>query len=108
LSSKLLVIRMVIGVVLVLIGASALVTQLVNNDGLIHGKGTVKYLGFEGGFYGIVGDNGKNYDPINMPQEFKVEGLRVHFTANLTEHNTFHMWGYGVELLSIERSFLPF
>jgi hypothetical protein len=103
LSLKLWVIVMIIGVVFVLIGASALSTQFTNSDGLIHGKGTVKYLSFEGGFYGIAGDDGKNYDPINMPQEFRVDGLRVQFTANLTDYLSFHMWGYVVKLFSIER-----
>jgi len=94
---------MMIGIALVLSGASALSIQRSINDGLIHGKGTVVYLSFEGGFYGIVGDDGKNYDPINLPQEFKVDGLRVKFTANITNHVSFHMWGYVVQLLSIER-----
>jgi hypothetical protein len=92
-----------ISVMFVLIGAFALSSQFTTNDGLIHGKGAVKYLSFEGGFYGIVGDDGKNYDPINMPQEFKVDGLRVQFTANLTDYLSFHMWGYVVKLVSIER-----
>ena len=100
---KLVVIVMIIGVVFVLTGASALPTQFTNDDGLIHGLGTVKYLSFEGGFYGIVGDDGKNYDPINMPQEFKVDDLRVQFTANLTHYASVHLWGYVVNLFSIER-----
>jgi hypothetical protein len=94
---------MMIGVVLLMVGASALSTQFTTNDGLIHGKGAVKYLSFEGGFYGIVGDDGENYDPINMPQEFKVDGLRVQFVANITNYLSFHMWGYVVKLVSIER-----
>lgn len=102
-SSKFWVIIMIIGVAFVLIGASALSTQSTINDGPIHGKGTVIYLSFEGGFYGIASDDGKNYDPINMPQEFKVDGLRVQFTANLTDYLSFHMWGYVVKLFSIER-----
>lgn len=92
-----------IGVVLVLIGATALSTQPTVNDGPIHGKGTVVYLSFEGGFYGIAGDDGENYDPINMPQEFKIQGLRVQFTANFTDYLSYHMWGYVVKLLSIRR-----
>jgi hypothetical protein len=103
LNSKLWVIIIIIGVAFVLIGASALSTQPDNEDGFIHGKGTVVYLYFEEGFYGIAGDDGKNYDPINMPQEFKVDGLRVQFTANLTHYMSFHMWGYVVRLFSIER-----
>ena len=92
------------GVAFVLIGVFALSAQFAANDGVIHGKGTVRYLDFEGGFYGIVGDDGKNYDPINMPQEFKVDGLRVRFTANITDYMSFHMWGYVVRLVTIERS----
>jgi len=94
---------MIIGVVFVLTGASALSTQFTNDDGLIHGLGTVKYLSFEGGFYGIVGDDSKNYDPINMPQEFKVDDLRVQFTANLTHYASVHLCGHVVNLFSIER-----
>lgn len=100
--SKLLVAMMTIGVLFVLIGTFALSTPS-SKDGLIHGTGTVVYLSFEGGFYGIVADDGKKYDPINMPEEFKVDGLRVRFTANLTNYASFHMWGYVVELFFIER-----
>jgi hypothetical protein len=96
---------LVIGVAFVLIGAFALSAEFVANDGNaeIHQNGTVKYLYFEGGFFGIVGDDGKHYDPINMPQEFKIDGLRVRFTANFTDYVSYHMWGYIVSLVSIER-----
>jgi len=75
----------------------------------IQGKGTVKYLSFEGGFHGIVGDDGRNYDPLNMPPDFRVDGLRVRFAAERGQAimsdspATFHMWGYIVRLVSIER-----
>jgi hypothetical protein len=94
---------MMIGVVFVLIGVAALSTQLRNSHAFTHGTGTVRYISLEGGFYGIVGDDGKNYDPINMPQEFKIDGLRVQFTANLTDYASYHMWGYVVKLISIEK-----
>jgi len=92
----------IFGVAFIVVGASGLATQNRNSN-LVHGTGTVEYLSFEGGFYGIVGDDGKHYDPINMPQEFKVDGLRIWFTANMTDYMSFHMWGYIVELISIER-----
>jgi len=96
---------LMIGVAFVLIGALALPAQFTASDGHaeIHETGTVTYLSFEGGFYGIVGDDGKHYDPINMPQEFRVDGLRVRFTANFTDYMSYHMWGYVVRLVSIER-----
>ena len=75
----------------------------------IQGKGTIKHVNVEGGFYGIVGDDGRNYDPLNLPQEFKVDGLAVRFTAErgqaiMTDSiATFHMWGYIVRLVSIQK-----
>ena len=39
--------------------------------------GTIKYMSVEGGFYGIAGDNGKNYDPIKLDKRFCVDNLRV-------------------------------
>jgi hypothetical protein len=75
----------------------------------IQGKGTVKYLNSEGGFYGIVGDDGNHYDPLNLPQEFRIDGLRVRFTAAreraiMTDNIvSFHIWGYIVRLVSIEK-----
>jgi hypothetical protein len=92
-----------IGLAFSIAGAFALFNQYAGDDELIHAKGTVKYLNFEGGFYGIVSDSGRNYDPVSMPQEFRVDGLRVRFTANFTNYLSFHMWGIVVKLVSIER-----
>ena len=56
--------------------------------------GTIVFLSFEGGFYGIRGDDGKNYDPISLPDEFRKDGLRVRFEAKeLPDRASFHMWG---------------
>ena len=41
--------------------------------------GTVVYLSFEGGFYGITGDDGRHYDPINLSQDFRIDGLPLRF-----------------------------
>jgi hypothetical protein len=66
--------------------------------------GTVVFLGFEGGFYGIKGDDGNNYDPTNLSLEFRKEGLRVRFEAKeLTGQASFHMWGKIIEIRHIER-----
>ena len=66
--------------------------------------GTVVFLSFEGGFYGIKGDDGKNYDPANLPEEFRKDGLRVQFEAKRpTRQASFHMWGVIVELVHIQK-----
>jgi hypothetical protein len=67
------------------------------------GNGTIVFLSFEGGFYGIKGDDGKSYDPINLPAEFRKEGMRVRFEAKeLKNQASFHMWGIIVEIVHIQ------
>jgi len=72
--------------------------------GAVQGTGTMKLMGFEGGFYGIVGDDGSNYDPVNLSEEFKKDGLKVKFVIKLAETQVgFHMWGKIVEVISIKK-----
>lgn len=74
------------------------------NEDAIKVTGTVVFLSFEGGFFGINGDDGKNYDPINIPQEFRKDGMRVRFAAKeLPGRASVHMWGTIVELLTIQK-----
>jgi hypothetical protein len=66
--------------------------------------GTVVYLSFEGGSYGIKGDDGRNYDPVNLPQDFRVDGLRVRIEVKeLKGSASFHMWGIPVEIVHIQK-----
>lgn len=66
--------------------------------------GTVVFLSFEGGFYGIKGDDGRSYDPVNLPEDLRVDGLHVRFEAKeLTGMASFHMWGIMVELVHIQK-----
>ncbi len=50
---------------------------------IVDGTGTIVYNDFEGGFYGIIEDEGLKLDPINLPLEFKEDGLQVKFKAIL-------------------------
>jgi len=60
----------------------------------VSGNGTVRYLLLEGGFYGIITDDGEHYDPVNLPREFQVDSLRVYFEGKVL-HGIYsvHMWG---------------
>lgn len=74
------------------------------NEDAIKSTGTIVFLSFEGGFYGIKGDDGKNYDPTNLPKEFQNDGMRVRFEAReLTSRASVHMWGTIVELVTIQK-----
>ena len=65
--------------------------------------GTVKYLSFEGGFYGIISDDNKNYDPLNLAKEFQKDGLRIMFKfIEKKEMASFHMWGMIIEITEIK------
>ncbi len=64
--------------------------------------GTVVFVGFEDGFYGIVDDHGRSWEPSNLPERFQVDSLRVRFEAVITDSPSFRMWGRTVELQSIE------
>ncbi len=83
--------------------ASLAKSQAGTRKGEIQGIGTVRYMSFEGDFWGIMGDNGKNHDVRNLFEEFQVDGLRVRFSVNFTDYLSYHMWGYVVRLVSIER-----
>ena len=64
--------------------------------------GTVVHKGIEGGFYAIDGDNGRKYDPINLPESFRKDGLRVKVTARRRrDAMSLHMYGAIIEIVNI-------
>lgn len=90
--------------VLCIVGGTCQSTSRTADEDVIQTTGTVQYVQLEGGFYGIVAEDGTKYDPTNLPDEFEEDGLRVRFRAELKEDVLgFHMWGKIVELLEIQR-----
>jgi hypothetical protein len=66
--------------------------------------GTILHIPIEGGFYGLLADDGTKYDPTNLPEEYKQSGLRVKFMINPKKGMaSIHMWGTIVELVKIEK-----
>ena len=71
---------------------------------VVSGVGTITYLDFEGGFYGLVADDGARYDPLNLDDAYRQDSLRVRFRVRLqTGVMTIRMWGKPVEVLEIAR-----
>ncbi|KPJ61703.1 MAG: hypothetical protein AMJ46_00285 [Latescibacteria bacterium DG_63] len=67
-------------------------------------EGTVQFLDIEGGCWRIAGNDGVNYEPINLPEEFKEDGLAVRFKVKYRDDLvSICMVGRIVELLSIRR-----
>jgi hypothetical protein len=92
---------LIIAIIVTLLHGESCKTE---NDDTFVTTGTIVFLSFEGGFYGIKGDDGKNYDPMGLPLEFQKDGLRVRFEAKeLPDRASFHMWGRIVEIKQIEK-----
>ncbi len=65
-------------------------------------RGQVVYRDKDGGFYGILTDNGGQYEPSNLAAQYKSDGLHVVFTGQLdTMRLGSHRWGNPVEIASI-------
>ncbi|WP_300670683.1 hypothetical protein [Desulfoluna sp.] len=65
-------------------------------------SGTIKFVALEGGFFVIQGDDGHAYDPINLPDAFKTEGLKVEGTARQQKSAvSFHMYGTLIEIIHL-------
>ena len=74
-------------------------------DSSVMKTGKITRVQVEGGFWGIIGDDGTKYDPINLPDEYKKDGLKVQFIANEKKNAaSFHMWGHIVEIVKIEKA----
>ena len=52
-----------------------------DNPDAVSGTGTVVYNNLEGGFYGIVTDEGTHYLPLNLPDVFAEDNLVITFTG---------------------------
>ena len=71
---------------------------------ILSGTGTISHIDLEGGFYGLIADDGQRYLPKDLAREFRVDGLRVRFQVKiLTGVASIYMWGTPVEVLSIEK-----
>ena len=73
---------------------------------LISGKGTVRFMEIEGGFWAIIGDDGGKYEIFDsfFPEGFQVNGLRVEFSGyRHSGGSPMHMWGVWITLIDIRK-----
>jgi heat shock protein HslJ len=76
--------------------------ELLSPGNEIRSDGTVQYIDLEGGFYGIVADDGTHYYPLNLPGNYAKDGAGITFTARQEDVATTAMWGIPVTILSID------
>jgi len=73
-------------------------------EAIIRLTGTVHHLDLEGGVYVIRTEDGTQYRPIELPEEFRVDGLPVEAEATRRDDiMTVDMVGTAVELLDIRK-----
>ncbi len=65
--------------------------------------GTVSWQPIEGGFFGIVAEDGRRLLPQNLPAEFAQDGLQVRLEAETLDVATIQMWGQPVRIHRIAR-----
>ncbi len=64
--------------------------------------GTVVFRDNGSGFYGILADNGGQYEPLNLDARFRSDGEHISFTGSLdTTKLGEHHWGNPIELASV-------
>ncbi len=76
--------------------------NIQSNKNIIKTNGTVMYIELEGGFFGIIADDGNKYNPIDLPKDFQKNGLKVRFEGKLNpELFSIHQWGELIEITKI-------
>ncbi len=77
--------------------------NLKSTPSSISTSGTVRFQEMEGGFWGIIADDGRKFDPMGLDKKFQKDGLRVRFDAEPdTDRMSTHMWGTIITVVRIE------
>ena len=61
----------------------------------------IRWIDLEGGFYAMVSSEGKRYLPLNLPEAFRREGLKVEVRGRVEKVVSFRMWGTALRILEI-------
>lgn len=101
--TKMILSRRIIMLTLITVVSVTILTTGVGLAAPITFKGTVTFVNLEGGFWGIVSEDGKKYDPISLPAEFQHEGLQVQAEGLVQDLMSVHMWGIIIKITSITK-----
>lgn len=64
---------------------------------------TVRYYDFEGGFYGLVGILDKRLLPMNLAQDYKVDGTKLRVKGYIIEDMmSTQQWGVAFKITEVE------
>ena len=67
--------------------------------------GTVVFQHLFGGFWSIIGSDGRKFRPVNMPPEISKEGLSVEVEAQQAQETvSIFMWGTPIVIQTFKKS----
>ena len=65
-------------------------------------SGTVEWITHTGGFFGVRGDDGVDYYPVDgLPAQARINGIRIRAKAKKANSMSIHMWGTPVKLTEV-------
>lgn len=73
-----------------------------NKEAAISFAAKVRWIPLEGGFYGLTANDGRRFLPLNLPDTFRKEGLKVRVKGEIKNVVTIYMWGTPFEIYEIE------
>jgi len=56
-------------------------------------KGTIQYVGLEGGFFGIITSKGQKILPVNLDKKYLQDGAIIEFSGEFKNVMTIQQWG---------------
>lgn len=91
-----------VGLFLVLVVAGC--ANVEQPGAALHFDGSIAYKEFEGGFWAVDADDGRKFFPLNLPETFRQDGLKVRVEANeKSDVMDVHMYGTVIEIVTIDK-----
>ncbi|KQC04177.1 MAG: hypothetical protein APR53_03805 [Methanoculleus sp. SDB] len=77
-------------------------TGIGTPEQVLSGTGTITFVPEDGGFYGIVTEDGTRYRPLNLDDPYRAPGVRVIFAGKVrSDRIGIGQWGLPVDLITI-------
>ena len=67
-------------------------------------KCTSTYVELEGGFWGLIDQEGNQYKPIHFYEQLKTPNIQFKISMKQVDIMSFHMWGMDVKIISFTTS----
>jgi hypothetical protein len=63
-------------------------------------RGKIAFQNLESGFWSIIGDDGREWRPVNFPEQLKHSGKAVEIIGREVDEESIFMWGTPIKIIS--------